>query len=179
TPAQSEEHPHLAFVFDPDGNRLLVIAPHVIDRRAATLEEQRYIETLDCALSGMRELRVGSSGLLRVHATSVQVDADPLFAASRVWESVTPYRVARHARGVTAGEALAIDLRAECQRRGLPLPRIVTSECRGVPGVGIEGLVRLDFGKAVDGPLLLGKSRYLGRGLFRRASGNGRTEGEP
>lgn len=174
TPAQSEEHPHLAFVFDPDGNRLLVIAPHVIDRRAATLEEQRYLETLESALSGMRELRAGSSGLLRIHATSVQVDMDPLFAASRIWESATPYRVSRQARGVTASEALAIDLRAECQRRGLPLPRIVTSGCRGVPGVGIEWLASLEFGVPVQGPLLLGEGRYMGCGLFRRAA---RTRG--
>lgn len=32
-PAKSEQHSHLAFVFDPDGSRLLIIAPHVIDRR--------------------------------------------------------------------------------------------------------------------------------------------------
>lgn len=171
TPAQSAEHPHLAFVFDPDGQRLLVIAPHVIDRRAPTREEEDHIETLQRALSGMHELRAGSSGLLRLRAVSVQIDADPLFASSQVWESVTPYRVTRHARGVTASEALEIDLRAECQRRGLPLPRIVkTLDWRGVPGVGIEGRVRLDFGVVVEGPLLLGKSRYMGGGLFRRVS---------
>ena len=170
----------MAFVFDLHGKRLLVIAPHVIDRRAPTREEQRCLETLERALTGMRELRAGSSGLLRVRATSVNVDTDPMFAASRIWESITPYRVTRHARGVTAREALAIDLRAECQRRGLPLPRIVTPECRGVPGVGLEGLVRLDFGVLVKGPLLLGKSRYLGGGVFRCASGaGGRTTGEP
>lgn len=179
TPARSEEHPHLAFVFDPDGKRLLVVAPHVIDRRAATQEERGYIETLERALSGMRELRAGSSGLLKIRATSVQVDVDPLFAASRIWESVTPYRVNRHAHGVTACEALAIDLRTECRRRGLPLPRVVVSDCRGVPGVGIEGLVRLDFGTVVEGPLLLGKSRYMGGGLFRRTSGTPGDIGAP
>lgn len=171
TPAQSEEHPHMAFVFDPYGNRLLVIAPHLIDRRAATRKEQRYMETLERALTGMRELRAGSSGLLRIHSTPVEVETDPLFGASQNWESVTPYRVTRHARGVTASEALAIDLRAECQRRGLPLPRIDTWDCRGVSGLGIEGLVRLEFGVAVEGPLLLGKSRYKGGGLFRCSPG--------
>ena len=169
-PAKSEQHSHLAFAFDRDGSRLLVIAPHVVDRRPARPDEERHLETLERALTGMSELRAGTAGLLRIRPTTVQLDTDPLFAASRNWESVTPYRVTRHPRGVTAEEALAIDLRAECQRRGLPVPRVVTSDCHSLPGVGLEGRVRLHFNVVVEGPLLLGKSRYKGGGLFRGSS---------
>jgi CRISPR-associated protein Csb2 len=172
TPAQCEEHPHLAFAFDPDGNRLLVIAPHVIDLRAATPEEERHLETLERALGGLCQLKAGSSGLLTIRPTTVEVQTDPLFAASQNWESATPYRVTRHARGVTAKEAIQIDLRAECLRRGLPRPYdIQILSCSGVPGVGLEGRVLLRFQTAVKGPLLLGKSRYKGGGLFRSYSG--------
>lgn len=118
----------------------------------------------------MRDLRTGR-GLPRIRPTSVQTDTDPLFAASQNWESVTPYRATRHAGGMAAKEVLAIDLRAECRRRGLPLPRIVISDCRNVPGAGIEGRVSLHFGVVVDGPLLFGKSYLKASGLFRRASG--------
>jgi CRISPR-associated protein Csb2 len=179
-PAKSEQHSHLAFVFDRDGSRLLIIAPHVIDRRAARPDERGHLETLERAVAEMCELRAGRAGLLRIRPTTVQVDTDPLFAASQNWESVTPYRVTRHARGVTAKEALAIDLRAECQRRGLPLPSVVTSDCRSLPGVGLEGRVSLHFDVVVEGPLLLGKTRQKGGGLFRCSSRDTRsTVGDP
>lgn len=52
-------------------------------------------------------------------------------------------------------------------RRGLPEPKQVQPfEVRGVPGVGLLGNARLVFTVAVSGPILLGRSRYLGGGLF-------------
>lgn len=165
-PAKSERHPHLTFVFDFAGDRLLVLAPHVVDRRAATPDEYSDLKRLDGALRGMRELRAGLAGALKIRMTTIDTDMDPLFAASRAWESVTPYRVTRHARGVGAEETLAMDLRAECRRRGLPVPRVQPIECRGLPGVGLEGRARLDFGVVVQGPLVLGKSRHNGGGVF-------------
>jgi CRISPR-associated protein Csb2 len=166
-PTQSEQHSHLAFAMDPIGKRLLVLAPYVIDRRAATFDERRHLNRLWGALKDMSELKAGSAGLLKLRRTFVDVETDPLFAVSRRWESVTPYLVTRHARGLTPAEALAADLRAECQRRGLPVPRVDVGEWRGVPGVGLEGRAVLHFNVGVAGPLLLGRSRYKGGGLFR------------
>jgi CRISPR-associated protein Csb2 len=97
---------------------------------------------------------------------SIDADADPLFAASRTWESVTPYQVTRHAKQVGAAEALSADLRAECHRHGLPEPRVTPRELRGVPGLGLGGRARLTFEVAVDGHIVLGRSRHLGGGLF-------------
>jgi CRISPR-associated protein Csb2 len=170
-PTQSERHSHLAFAFDPLGKRLLVLAPHVIDRRAPTPDERTHLDRLWRALTEMSELKVGSAGLLKLHHTFVDVETDPLFAVSRHWESVTPYLVTRHARGFTPQEALAADLRTQCRRRGLPAPRVVIVEWRGLPRVGLEGRAVLHFNVAVAGPLLLGRSRYKGGGVFRCVPG--------
>lgn len=118
------------------------------------------------ALADFRELRAGSAGRLTLHATSVDIDRDPLFAPSRTWESVTPYHVTRHAKQVGAAEALSADLRTECRRRGLPEPRVIPRDLRGVPGVGLIGGARLTFKVAVGGPIVLGRTRHVGGGLF-------------
>ena len=97
TPAQSD-HPHLAFAFDPRQRRLLVVAPHVLDRRDATYEERQELEILDQALRGFHELRAGAAGLLKLRTAPVNPDTDALFAARRTWESVTPAAVSRLSR---------------------------------------------------------------------------------
>lgn len=75
---------------------------------------------------------------------------------------MTPYQVTRHTKHVGAAEALSADVRAECRRRRLPEPRVTPLEPRGVPGVGLVGGARLTFEVAVEGPVVLGKSRHLG-----------------
>jgi hypothetical protein len=92
-------------------------------------------------------------------------------APALVWESVTPYLVTHHAKKIGATQALVMDLLAECRRRGLPEPlEAVALECHGIPGFGLIGRARLSFKCAVKGPLLLGKSRYHGGGLFAPAA---------
>ena len=164
--ARTERRPHLTFVFDPGPARLLVVAPHVVDRRAPTPEEVQDLRKLDAALTEFRELRAGSAGRLMLRAIFIDADRDPLFAASRTWESVTLYQVTRHTKHVGAAEALSADLRAECRRRGLPEPRVTPREPHGVPGGGLVGGARLTFEVAVEGPVVLGRSRHLGGGLF-------------
>jgi CRISPR-associated protein Csb2 len=164
--AKTERHPHLTFVFDPESARLLIVAPHVTDRRVPTREEIRHLRDLDLALREFRELRAGSSGYLMLRASSINTNADPLLTASRIWESVTPYQVTRHTKQVGAAEALSGDLTAECRRRGLPDPQVIPRDPRGVPGVGLVGEAKLTFEVAVEGPIILGRSRHLGGGLF-------------
>lgn len=166
SPAQTEQRPHLTFLFDPGRVRLLILAPHVLDRRDPTCQEIGHLRDLDAALTDFRELRVGSAGRLKLRATSIDPEGDPLFAASRTWESVTPYQVTRHTKHVGAAEALSADLCAECRRRGLPEPHVTPREPRGVPGVGLVGEARLTFQVAVKGPIVLGRSRHLAGGLF-------------
>lgn len=166
SPATAVEHPHLTFVFDPERRRLLILAPHVVDRRATTRDEVGHLAALDQALVDFRELRAGAAGRLMLRASLIP-DEDPLFAPSSTWDSVTTYLVTRHAKRVGAYEALAADLRAECLRRGLPEPSsIAPYEASGIPGSGLVGRVRLQFKSAISGPIVLGKTRHLGGGLF-------------
>jgi CRISPR-associated protein Csb2 len=103
---------------------------------------------------------------LILRASPIDADTDPLFAPSRSWESVTPYQVTRHTKKVGAMEALSGDLRVECRRRGLPEPRVTPHGLRGVPGLGLVGSARLTFEVAVEGPIILGRRRHIGGGLF-------------
>ena len=122
------------------------------------------------AVSGFSDLRAGSAGRLTLSPTHFDIASDPLSAASTVWESVTSYQVNRHAKMVSASQALAEDLRIECRRRGLPEPVIEVLDVNGVTGIGLTGRARLTFSVAVAGPIALGKSRHLGGGLFARIS---------
>jgi CRISPR-associated protein Csb2 len=163
-------HRHLTFLFDPGARRLLVVSPHVVDRRSPSREEVGHLEHLDQALHDLRELRAGASGLLTLGRRQVDIGADPLFVASTVWESATPYQVTRHVKGVGATAALTINLRAECLDAGLPEPEVTPMASWGVPGVGLSGNARLTFKSAVGGPITLGRSRHRGGGLFATAS---------
>jgi len=163
-----EKDPHLTFLFDREATRLVIVAPHVVDRRPPRSDEIANLALLNAALTGFRELRAGTSGLLKLRATSVDVDSDHLFAASQVWESVTSYHVTRHSKHGAATETLSTDLRTECRRRGLPEPSVMPLQLRGVAGVGLLGTVRLTFDVAVPGPISLGRSRHFGGGLFAK-----------
>lgn len=165
--AQSETHPHLSFLFDPAQRRLIVAAPHVIEQRTPKQQEQQYWGTLDKAMAGFRELLAGTAGRLTLTATSIDPDSDSLFAPSRIWSSVTPYQVTRHKKGVGAAEALSADLRTECRRRGFPVPQVTPLEIRGLTGIGLTASMKLEFNVAVAGPMILGRSRHFGGGLFR------------
>jgi CRISPR-associated protein Csb2 len=145
SPAPTERSPHLTFVFDPVPARLLIVAPHVIDRRNPTAEEVHHLSDLDAALTEFRELRTGSSGRLMLGASSIDPAADPLFLPSRKWNSVTPYQVTRHTKGVGAEQALVTDIHQECRRRGFPEPQVTPADLRGLPGVGLLGNARLTF----------------------------------
>jgi CRISPR-associated protein Csb2 len=164
--ARSETHPHLAFAFDPAGLRLLIVAPHLMARRLPARRESESWTTLEEALRDLSELRAGDAGCLTLQQVPIDLGSDPLFQDSRHWESATPYDVTRHAKGIGAAATLAADVVVECQRRGLPAPQVTVIENHGQRGVGLMGRVALSFAVAVSGPILLGKSRHLGGGLF-------------
>ena len=79
--------------------------------------------TLDQALDDFRELRAGEAGTLALVPCPIEMQEDPLFAPSGLWESLTPYRVTRHAKMNDPARALEADLLAECRRGGLPETR--------------------------------------------------------
>lgn len=166
-PIRRTNSTHLAFAFEPTSQRLLIFAPHLLERRPPTEDEDKHLRTLDDALDGFRELRAGSAGLLMLLPERGGEAEGSLMRQARVWESVTSYVVTRHAKETDAAAALVADVHAECRRLGLPEPDVEARNVRGVQRVGLTGDVRLTFTNAVSGPLLLGRTRYFGGGLFR------------
>lgn len=168
SPIRRAKSSHLAFAFEPSARMLFVISPHLIERRLPTKEESEQFRILDCALKGFRGLRAGAAGHLTISASVINNDEDDhnIVGYSRVWKSLTPYVVNRHAKEVGAAEALAADVCAECRRLGLPEPQVASSDIRGVQGIGLVGQVRITFCVSVRGPIMLGRTRYIGGGLF-------------
>jgi CRISPR-associated protein Csb2 len=166
TPSRSGRHEHLAFAFDAPRKRLLIVAPHVLERRQASPGEREHLRTLQEALGDFRKLRAGAAGKLALVPNAPDLSDDPLLAPSQTWQSLTPYRVTRHARLNDAAAALEVDLLAECQRAGLPRPQIEITETFTKPDAGLFGLAKLRFHGATAGPMLLGRDRHFGGGLF-------------
>lgn len=165
-PARSGAHEHLAFVVDTPRRRLMIVAPHILGRREASKDERKNLRTLEGALEDFHELRAGAAGKLALLSCHVEMEGDPLFARSPTWESLTPYRVTRHEKLNHAAAALESDLLAECRRAGLPRPEIEVTKTFAEPGAGLSGLATLKFRAAVEGPILLGRDRHFGGGLF-------------
>ena len=167
SPARRGGRSHLAFAFDQDRQRLLVIAPHLLEGRQPRQAECEYLRLLDVALTELRELRAGSAGLLRLEPSTIIEDDDPIFARAKIWLTQTDYFPTRHSKGATPEQAIIDDVGLELRRRGFPIPAIIDKirVCRG-PGGGLSAQLRLVFSTAVGGPLLLGKTCNFGRGLF-------------
>lgn len=172
-PARSEDAPHIACLFDPLNNQLLVIAPEHLDRRTCWWHEDKNLATLGSALENFHELRAGADGHLRIRRIAVDLDRHSFFAPSHVWESVTPYEVNRHARQSTAEGTLQKDVVAECERRGLPRPEITVLEWNVQPRSALRGKLRLTFKDAILGPIILGRTRHNGGGVFATVAPRG------
>jgi CRISPR-associated protein Csb2 len=172
-PLRSQDGGHVLFAFLPSDATLLVIAPHVAEQRTPHGSEREQLSILDEALLELSELRAGRAGLLTLQRTFVDRATHPAFAPSQTWRNVSPYQVTRHAKTDSARDALALDLAIECSRRGLPKPSVSPGDTCGVPGVGLTGEAELRFPHAVPGPILLGRNRHLGGGLFVSTSGEG------
>lgn len=173
SPAHELDRPHLYFAFDGAARRLLVVAPHVLGHREPAGWERAHLRTLDLALEGLHDLRAGRAGRLTLQRTTFDAESDPLVIAARRWRTITPYRVNRHHKAANAADAVTADVRAECLRRGLPEPRVTSNGTRGVAGSGLEGAVELVFRRPVPGPILLGRDRHLGGGLFVASPASG------
>ncbi|MCA9061808.1 MAG: type I-U CRISPR-associated protein Cas5/Cas6 [Planctomycetaceae bacterium] len=166
SPGRTEDAPHLAFVFDPLSRQLLVLTPQLFDKRHGPRATDN-LATLESALEGFHELRAGVDGHLRIRPAPIDANSHGLFAASTVWQSTTPYCVNRHARRSSADVVLTRDVLADCERRGLPRPDVVVLKWNAPRGVGLQGWLRLKFSQSIVGPILLGRTRHLGGGVFR------------
>lgn len=169
-PVRGDLHGHLFYLaHDADGDGTLdhvaIVSPHLADRRA---EAETFISNrrlLARAVDGLQVVRAGHLGVM--HLVPLDSPPDRVFGRSTTWESVTPYRPTRHPKKGTAVEAaLALDLRTECARRGLPAPQVIILESAIGPRGGLSCRARLRFSSAVAGPILLGPGSHCGEGLF-------------
>ncbi|HFE43954.1 MAG TPA: type I-U CRISPR-associated protein Cas5/Cas6 [Nannocystis exedens] len=158
---------HLEFSVDLPRRRLLVLDPMACSRRAD--EFGRY----EAALSGFTELRAGPAGRLELIPEDLQPQ-DPLVAPAMKWQSITPYQVDRHVRAGSPRAAIEFDLRRSLLRCGQPEPTQVDVHEVAVGPDGLSGLASVTFARAVEGPLLLGRSKHRGGGLF---AGSGPASG--
>ncbi|MCP5352274.1 MAG: type I-U CRISPR-associated protein Cas5/Cas6 [Chromatiales bacterium] len=168
-PLRTGHDEHLAFVADLERQRLLIIAPNRLRGRGASPDERRQLDVLDAAIQDLKALRAGPNGYLRLSAMTLNEADDPLFGLARCWESAAAYQPNRHAKRQSAEDALTQDIQHEVARRGLPRPTVEVLHVHEGPRGGVSGRLRLTFATAQPGPLLLGKTRHLGGGLFKRA----------
>lgn len=166
-PSRSGIHAHLAFAADLVRHRLLIVAPHVLEGRQPTHPERQHLETLDASVADLNDLRAGAAGRLKLAWSPIHAHEDPLFGAARSWESVTDYQPTRHGKRMTPNEALVSDVQSEVLRRGIAMPtHIEVIELREGPQGGLSGRLRLRFATVVSGPILIGRTRHFGGGLF-------------
>jgi CRISPR-associated protein Csb2 len=169
----AHRHVFLAAATDDSGARLArlhVIRPDAVDRnRPLSRDDKARFERVVHAL---HELRAGRLGVLTLGHPAEPADGDPLFMPARVWESRTSYRPTRHAhRKQDLAAAVAQDLIAECERRGLPRPTTEILQLTAGPNGGnVVALARLRFQVAVRGPILLGRGSHKGGGVFAAVS---------
>ncbi|MBL4775590.1 MAG: hypothetical protein JKY87_06005, partial [Mariprofundus sp.] len=149
------------YLYDPEGRRVLVV-------------ESRHAlgGGLALAMDGFEELRAGKSGRLALAREEIDSRSDPLFAQARSWRTLTRYDANRHEKAVDASAAIAIDVRASCKSARLPVPtQIRVFQIRARSGSGLSAHIEVSFPKPVGGPLLLGRSRFHGGGLFTALRG--------
>ena len=158
----AEGVPRVAYVHDPTRDRLILAILPGTERKEVWRSE---VELLRGAMNGFTDLRAGKAGRFQLAAVRLEGD-DPLFAPSPTWHSITPYRVNRHAKVGDAQAALVADAELALQQAGLPRARIVVERVLARPGQGLGGHLRLSFDVAVAGPILLGRTRFKGGGLF-------------
>ncbi len=158
-------HDHLHCVFDRPRSRLFVLAPDGPQTRPVFARLQR-------ALHGFDTLKAGAAGILELGRGAVQAEEDPILGAGATWRSSTPYTVNHHRSLGSAREAVRADLEAVCRREGLPEVEARVMRCGPGPR-GLSAFVELRFVSSVQGPLVLGRTRHLGGGLFARAGGTG------
>lgn len=129
-------------------------------------ETRRDFVGLVHALEGMRELRAGHLGVLKLEPVLLNPEEDPLLKPSLTWASASPYLVCRHRKETGAEAVLTKDVLAECRRESLPRPEIEILNIWSTRGRGIEGRLQLRFPRPVVGPILLGRNHHRGGGTF-------------
>jgi len=170
-PSRADTHDHV-FLTTDDANengyidRLIIAAPWICDRNTKGTYDDRVC--FDRVLKMLTHVRAGKLGVLRLEPLGILEPGDLLVGPSYLWKSRTPYRPTRHAaRGKDPEAAVLRDIITECERRGLPKPKVELLELNvGPRGGGLAADILLRFAVALEGPILLGRDSHAGGGLF-------------
>lgn len=140
---------------------------HLPTSNAGWNEQKRAFELLTQAMAEMDTLLAGRDGVLTVRfEPAAAADSEIPFVSTR-WRTETPYTVNRHERADDAAGAVRRDVARACRRRGLPVPESIrVQNLQSRSGRGLMADVELEFAVAVEGPLLLGRTRHVGGGFF-------------
>lgn len=153
SPAQGHKHVH--YLFDPPRSRVLLVAPNALG----------CADLLRRALLDFRELRAGPAGCLRLEPVAPDLAHDSVLGCASRWKTLTPYTVNTHHRLADPRHAVAKDIRDTCGAAGLPTPDVVVGRIvRDAAGLTAE--LELRFSERIQGPLILGRTRHKGGGLF-------------
>jgi CRISPR-associated protein Csb2 len=164
--ARSGGNAHIAYAYDKRNGRLLVLAPHVLEGRHATRAEREHFASLATALIDLNQLRAGRAGMLKIELAQMDAEVSQLIRPSQVWQTVTPYFVNRYRKLGDAAAAVSADVSEACRALGLPAVQVTVLSVDALAGRGLSGQVRLRFGRTVEGPILIGRQRHFGGGLF-------------
>jgi len=202
-PLRDPQHAHAFFLpedHDEDGfiDHVVLYARPGLDRavrraaeglRALWIDDRRTRDAEDEGEAGRQEWRVALEGFGR----PADFSDSALLRPSRIWASATPYLRPWHLKGTDHFEETRMMIRAECERRGLPLPEVRRDGDDPTAGGSIRfggrarnvlafhrfrsrrGLVqpdrtglalRLKFADTLSGPVALGFGCHFGLGLF-------------
>ncbi len=137
--ARHGQRSHLAYVFDNVNERLLVLAPHFMEKRNPSKAERENLRLLEKAIEGMSILRAGEAGVLSLERTWIDTESDPLFSPSVRWITQTSYQPTRYCKAADQKQAVIEDVLVELSRRGFPKPTQVTPS---IIEIGPRGGVR-------------------------------------
>lgn len=167
--SRARDMPHLYYQYDPKSRQLWILAPHIVERREPGKDELWQWRQVVRAMEGFSHLRAGDAGALDLRPKSVDGD-EPILAPSNTWETISTYMVNRHRDVGDVRRAVYEDVKQSLADGGWPDAEIHVELCKAMSD-GVGGIVRLTFPVAIAGPILLGRTRYVGGGLFRRVLG--------
>lgn len=163
----SQNRPRAYYVYSPKEEVLMLVPDYLArQQRRPTKGEQRNLELLSDALEQFTRLRAGKAGELQLERIPYTKEMDSIFVQATTWRSQTPYVVNRHYREKDAHAAVIRDVEESLRTAALPSATVTVLSIEPRHSGALSARLEISFATAVRGPLILGRTRFLGGGLF-------------